>query len=121
MGEMSGVQHDLQTYKNSCIEDMRNVERDIADNKRRLESVMSESGLYKVFRASKYKQSKSYYEKIISQLEARFRDLQLEMSAYLKFGLDIPENIPEYEKLKELIEARDSKLDIILLVEMGLM
>jgi hypothetical protein len=121
MGSLSGITHNLQEYIRSCNEDISRVSREVSDYKRRLADLTAESRLYKIFKVASYKQRKSVIEETLARLEAQLSDLQLEMNTYKRFGLDVPQNIPSYEKIKNLIEARDSKLDVVFLVEMGLM
>lgn len=121
MGAMSGVEHSLQSFRSSCDEELHRVEREIWDNQRWLSELMEESTMYKIFKGSKYRQRKAHLEKTIEGLEARKKELQLELRIYSEYGLNIPENHPERERFQRIIEARDNKLDIILLVEMGMM
>ena len=121
MGELSGISHSLQEYIRICNDDISRISRDVSDYKRRLADLMAESRLYKIFKVASYKQRKSVIEETLSRLESQLSDLQLELNAYRKFGLDISQDIPAYNKIKDMIEARDGKLDIIMLVEMGMM
>ena len=121
MGQLSGVTHSLQSYRMSCSEELHRVEREIWDNQRSYEKLLAESAMYKIFKGSRYRQRKAQLENTIANLEARKKDLQLELRIYSHYGLEIPTNIPEYERYQAIIEARDNKLDIVMLVEMGMM
>lgn len=121
MGELSGIKHELQAFRNSCAQEIIGIESEIRDYKRRYAQLNAESKLYKVFRASKYKERKTIIEKKLKELEERLKELKFEMEIYDTYGRKIPQNIPEYQKIIELIESRDRKLDVIMLVEMGLM
>lgn len=121
MGSMSGVDHDISAYRSSCSQEINRIESELHDKKRKLANLMAESRLYKIFKSSQYKERKNSIECAIREIEKRLEELNFEMRIYKSYGLNIPQNLPDYEKIMEIIRARDTKLDIILLVEMGLM
>ena len=121
MGEMLGIKHELSTFKNSCTQEIFSIESEIHDFKRKHAELTAASGLYKFFRAPKYKERKIIIEKKLKELEERLKELKFEMEVYKIYGLEIPLDAPNYKKIIELLDDRNRKLDVIMLVEMNLM
>lgn len=122
MGEMSGVTHELKSYIMSCSEEISRVESDIYQTQKALdEHEQAYPGLAKVIHRGKYSKRKEFLQNKLSELKTRQADLELEMKIYKNYGLNPPADLPNREKVMSIIQARDTKMDIVFMVEMGQM
>lgn len=122
MGDLAGITHDLQSYKMSCSEELTRVGCDVVKTKNSLESLEKEYSLVgKLMHRAKYLKRKEFLQNLLADYEKRMGELELEMAVYNHFGLNPPPDIPNRDKIMALIEARDSKMDVVFLVEMGQM
>ncbi len=118
---MLNSRKNISNYKNNCMQDIVDTEYMLRDFKRRYVEINQESGFYRIFKASKYREKKKAIEKRIAELEEKLKELKLELEIYNTFGLDIPQNISNYHQIMAMIERRDKKLEILILIEMGQM
>ena len=121
MGQLSGITHDLQSYKNSCSQEASHVRGDIYDIERKLKELNSASAWERIAHGREIKKRKEYLEQSLHHLKQRLNKLNLEMEIYNRYGLTPPPTAYGYEEMIKQIEEREQKLDIVSMIDLGLM
>lgn len=121
MGQLSGITHDLQSHKNSCLQEASRVRSDIYDIERKLKELDSASAWERITHGREIKRRREVLEESLSKLKQRLNKLDLEMDMYNRYGLNPPPTAYGYEEMMKQIEEREQKLDIVSMIELGLM
>ena len=120
MTRLLDVEYDSRQLIYSCNEEISQIMADMNDIKRRLEELNKTGAFDKLFHFVDIKRKKDKLKKEYDRLKQREKIVYKEREFYQKFGTKIPEG-EEWNEMRKLLEARQSKLDIISMIDFGLM
>ena len=121
MSHLLNIDHSVDELKSSCIQDIDRIKMDARDVERQLADLEQISGMSKLFHAGQIKKRKQHLLGNLAQYREQLANLNLELKMYKTYGKNIPKDEPNRELLEQLLDKRISKVEIILMVEMGMM
>lgn len=121
MASELNIDHSVQELKNSCNEEFNQVNFDLREIERKLLSLESVSKMNKLIHHGQIKKRREYLESEIEKLKKKAAELHQEMEMYNKYGKDIPKDAPNYEALIKMLDNRIYKLEICIMIELGMM
>ena len=120
MSRMIDIEYSAQNLIQNCQEELARIRGDINSAKRKLEALDSKGGFGKLFHLGEIKRRKESLQIEIKELERKERIVKKEQEYYQRFGTKIPEGEAGKE-MRKLLEARQEKLDILTMIDCGLM
>ena len=120
MSRRIDIEYSSENLIQNCQEELARIRGDINTAKRKLEDLDKTGGFGKLFHIGEIKRKRERLQIEIKDLERKERIVQKEQEYYKKFGTKIPEGEAGKE-MRKLLEARQEKLDILTMIECGLM
>ena len=120
MSRMIDIEYEPSRLIASCNEDLSRIRADINSAERSLERLESRSGMDKLFHMGEIKRKKEILKREIDDLKRKQTIVEKEREFYLRWGTKIPEGEAGKE-MRKILEARQEKLDILTMIECGLM
>ena len=121
MSSTLGIDHSVSSLKESCQQDISKVQAEVYDYERKLEEVNKIAGVSKLIHISQIRKRREYLESEIAKLKKKVAELRQEMEMYNRYGKDIPKDAPNYEQLANMLDNRIYKLEIVLMIDLGMM
>ncbi len=121
MASELGIDHSVESLKISCNEDISRIQSDVYDYERKLSEVQQVTGMSKLIHGGQIKRRREFLEGEIANRKKKLAELQLEMEIYDRYGKDIPKDAPNYERMKKMLDNRINKLEIVLMIDLGMM
>ena len=112
--------YQLDSFKMSCNEELVNVEAEMYKVEQGLKRLKDTPAVERLLHHSKIKQRRAWLEKSYAEYAQRRESLLLEQEVYKRYGLNIPSG-PEFDRVRKLVEARHGKLEIVEMIDCGLM
>ena len=120
MSRMIDIEYEPSRLISSCNEDLSRIRSDINSAERNLEKLEKRSGMDKLFHMGEIKRKKEILKREIEDLKRKLAIVEKEREFYSRWGTKIPEGEAGKE-MRKLLEARQEKLDILTMIECGLM
>jgi len=118
-----GNKYQLFEYINGCNQDLCNLRGQIHDVEKAIEAVENITGLEKILHRSKIKARLKHLYESKARLEHEYECVQLELENYNRHGIDYylhgPGKNDEFQTKR--LDARTTKMEVIEMVELGLM
>lgn len=112
--------YEIEDYIRSCREEIRNVKDEIKEVNEKIKEIDAEPFSSKVFFYGKLKRKREFLLYKRESAQKRYNDLNDELNFYRKHGLDVS-NVENKERYKYFIEIRTNKLNIVNMIEVGMM
>lgn len=120
MSRMIDTEYSAQNFIQNCNEELTRIRSDINTATRKLEALDRTSAFNKILHISEIKRKRERLQTEINKLEIREKIVKKEREYYKRFGTQIPEG-DEGNEMRKLLEERQEKLDIVTMIECGLM
>lgn len=118
--EGANFKFDVEDYIYSCREEIMHVEDELSEIDKKIKEIDNESFSTKLFYHAKLKRRREYLVEQKERVMKRYDKLNDELNFYRKNGLDVSE-MKDAEKYKVYIEDRTTKLNIVNMIELGMM
>ena len=117
------IEFSLKEYVASCNEDICSVKGRIIDAERELEYLQNITGWERMAHRSKINARIKTVQATKSSLEQQLASLQLELQKYNLFGIDyyLHGNGKNDETQLKQMEARRTKMEIVQMIDLGMM
>ncbi len=120
MSRMIDIDYEPSQFISSCDEELFRIRGDIHTKQKQLAELDKVTGLNKLFHAGEIKRKRERLQAELSDFERREKIVTKEREYYARFGIKIPEGEAGAE-MRKLFEARQEKLDILTMIDCGLM
>lgn len=120
MSRLIDIEYEASQLISNCNEELSHIKSEINSKERSLKEVEKRSGMDKLFHMGDIRRKKEMLKKEIDDLKRRQAIVEKERAYYSKWGTKIPEGEAGKE-MRKLLEIRQEKLDILTMIECGLM
>lgn len=111
---------DVEDYIYSCRDEIWRAKDALDEIDAKIKELDAEPLSSKVFFYGKFKRKREYLLYQREEAQKRYNDLNDELNFYRKHGLDVS-NVEDKERYKYFIEIRTNKLNIVNMIEVGMM
>ena len=120
MSRVIDIDYEASQLISNCNEELSHIRSEINSNEMSIRTLEKRLGMDKLFHMGDIKRKKEKLKREIDDLKRRQAIVEKERAYYLKWGTKIPEGESGNE-MRKLLEARQEKLDILTMIECGLM
>ncbi len=120
MSRMIDIEYSASQLISNCNEELSHIRSDINSKERNLAALEKRSGMDKLFHMGEIKRKKELLTRELDDLKRKLAIVEKEREYYVRWGTKIPEGEAGKE-MRKLYETRVEKLDILTMIECGLM
>lgn len=113
--------HEINEFTESCLEDIRRVNDEIKHLEGKISEFDNIGKFNKLFHSGQIKAELEKLQTTLENTKIKLSQFQQELEMYQTYGKDIPKDMPNYDELSKMMQNRINKLDIIVMIDMGMM
>lgn len=121
MERMIDIDHDVRSYLMSCSEDVRHFEDEMYRIEKQLNAMKEITGFKRFVNGRSLKAREEQLKSSYEMWKTKRDNVLYEIEIYKTYGTNPPTTLQNYQKIKDMMIDRVAKMDIVAMIDMGMM